>query len=152
MMLDLMYDVSAFHSAMECGPDAIEPLTDPPAELVKLRAKLIAEEFIETIYSMVQGRQGPADIKAEVRAFNEAVDEACANFDLLACADGLADLIYVCVGAALAFGIPLDRVWAEVQRANMAKGGGERRADGKIGKPEGWTPPDIHRAIFGEAA
>lgn len=60
-------------------------------------------------------------------------------------------MIYVLVGAALAFGIPLDRVWSEVQRANMAKLGGARRADGKILKPEGWQPPRIHEAIFGEA-
>jgi len=65
-----------------------------------------------------------------------------------ALSDGLADLIYVCVGCALEYGIPLDRVGDEVQRSNMAKvdpltGAVRRRLDGKILKPEGWTPPDI---------
>jgi predicted HAD superfamily Cof-like phosphohydrolase len=77
-------------------------------------------------------------------------------------ADGIADLIYVAVGAALAYGIPLERVWAEVQRSNMAKfhrcsacdGAGcdacagtgfvaVKDAGGKVQKPPGWTPPDI---------
>jgi predicted HAD superfamily Cof-like phosphohydrolase len=31
----------------------------------------------------------------------------------------------------------------EVHRANMAKAGGPKRADGKHMKPEGWTPPDV---------
>ncbi|MEV6219771.1 hypothetical protein [Nocardia sp. NPDC051833] len=42
--------------------------------------------------------------------------------------------------------IPLEAVWAEVQRSNMAKvvdGKVRRRVDGKIEKPTGWTPPDI---------
>lgn len=72
--------------------------------------------------------------------------------DMEEIADGLADLIYVAVGAALEFGIPLDRVWAEVQRSNMAKVDAEtgrvrKRADGKVLKPDGWTPPDIKSAL-----
>lgn len=69
-------------------------------------------------------------------------------------ADGLADVIYVAVGAALEFGIPLDRVWAEVHRSNMAKvdpatGKVIKRADGKVLKPEGWTPPDVAGVLKG---
>ena len=49
-------------------------------------------------------------------------------------------------------GIPLDRVWAAVHRSNMAKvdpatGKVIKRADGKVLKPEGWTPPDIPAAL-----
>ncbi len=55
----------------------------------------------------------------------------------------LADLIYVCIGAALEFGIPLDEVFSEVHRTNMLKSGGSIRADGKIMKPAGWQPPNI---------
>ena len=62
-------------------------------------------------------------------------------------ADALIDLIYVCIQAGIEWGIPLDRCWDEVQRANMAKKGGPVRGDGKILKPEGWTPPDIDGII-----
>ena len=58
-------------------------------------------------------------------------------------ADGLADMEYVCEGSFLAFGIHSGPIHAEVQRSNMAKVGGQRREDGKILKPVGWTPPDI---------
>lgn len=58
-------------------------------------------------------------------------------------ADAIADLIYVLLGTAIAYGIDMRPVWAEVQRSNLSKAGGERRADGKVQKPAGFTPPDI---------
>jgi len=71
---------------------------------------------------------------------DDQIDEAYANL-----AKELVDVIYVFIGTALRYGIPLDAVWDEVQRSNMAKVSGDvrRRDDGKILKPEGWTPPDI---------
>jgi predicted HAD superfamily Cof-like phosphohydrolase len=39
--------------------------------------------------------------------------------------------------------VDLEPFFAEVHRANMAKLGGFRRADGKWMKPPDWTPPDI---------
>lgn len=149
-MRQLLADVAAFHAVMGCGPDASEPLTSPPDDVVRLRAKLIGEEFTETIGGMTGLTK--TEIKEAVAVQAALIDLVPVAFDLEAVADGLADLIYVCVGSALAFGIPLDRVWAEVQRANMAKAGGPRREDGKCLKPEGWKPPDIHAAIWGEAA
>jgi predicted HAD superfamily Cof-like phosphohydrolase len=63
--------------------------------------------------------------------------------DVIAVADGLADLMYVVIGSALQWGIPLERVFAEVHRSNMTKGDGPRRPDGKILKGPGYTPPDL---------
>jgi predicted HAD superfamily Cof-like phosphohydrolase len=43
--------------------------------------------------------------------------------------------------------IPQQEVWDEVARSNLAKisdnGKVLKRNDGKVLKPEGWTPPDI---------
>lgn len=98
--------------------------------------------------------------------------QAAEQGDLTEFADGLADLIYVTIWTALAHGIDLPAVWAEVQRSNMEKfpecgacsGSGEpedgecirgcsacsglgrvviRDASGKVQKPPGWAPPDI---------
>jgi hypothetical protein len=44
---------------------------------------------------------------------------------------------------AAALNLPLEAVFAEIHRANLAKHGGGRRADGKILKPAGWQPPQI---------
>jgi predicted HAD superfamily Cof-like phosphohydrolase len=70
--------------------------------------------------------------------------------DLVEIADALADIIYIACGTAVSYGIPLDRVFTEVHRSNMAKlvdGKVLRRSDGKIQKPEGWTPPDIETIL-----
>lgn len=121
-MRALMADVEAFH--LKCG----QPVADKPGSLTQdrlyLRRSLHAEEWRELDNAIVAG-------------------------DLVLTADGIADLIYVLVGTALELGIPLDRVWAEVQAANLRKADGPKREDGKQMKPEGWQPPDIHSAIWG---
>lgn len=77
--------------------------------------------------------------------------EAIHANDIVEVADALADLVYVTYGAALEFGIDLDAVIAEVHRSNMAKLGPNGqviyREDGKVLKPEGWTPPNIRSVL-----
>lgn len=63
--------------------------------------------------------------------------------DIVEIADGIADLIYVAIGTALEYGIPLAQVWDEVQRTNMAKVGGGESGKGKVMKPIGWKAPKI---------
>jgi predicted HAD superfamily Cof-like phosphohydrolase len=92
-----------------------------------LRQRLLREEYIEWL---------------------TAVSER----DMVETADALADMVYIIVGTALEFGIPLDRVWNEVHRSNMAKvdpetGRVKRRDDGKILKPQNWTAPDVAGAL-----
>jgi predicted HAD superfamily Cof-like phosphohydrolase len=84
----------------------------------KLRSDLIHEEALETRFAISVG-------------------------DLPAAVDGLVDTIYVCLGAAVAWGVDLEPIFNAVHRANMKKVGGETRDDGKILKPAGWVAPDI---------
>jgi predicted HAD superfamily Cof-like phosphohydrolase len=63
--------------------------------------------------------------------------------DRLGMIDALCDLLYVTLGAAVQMGVDLDPFFHEVHRANMAKGEGPLRADGKKLKPPGWVPPRI---------
>jgi predicted HAD superfamily Cof-like phosphohydrolase len=71
--------------------------------------------------------------------------------DMVGIADALGDLVYVVVGMAHTYGIPFDAVIREIHRSNMAKAGPDGkailRADGKIQKPEGWTPPDLRKVM-----
>lgn len=79
--------------------------------------------------------------------------ESESDNDLVNLAKELADIIYIACGTAVSYGIPLDKVFEEVHRSNMAKlvdGKPVRREDGKILKPEGWTAPDIHSILFSE--
>jgi predicted HAD superfamily Cof-like phosphohydrolase len=64
----------------------------------------------------------------------------------------MADSIYVIVGAAIEYGIPLAAIWQAVQDSNMLKvdpttGKVIRREDAKILKPPNWQPPDIERIL-----
>jgi len=69
--------------------------------------------------------------------------QAFADEDIVGIADSLADIIYVAYGVAIAHGIDLRPIFAEVHRTNMLKEGGGEREEGRILKPEGWEPPDI---------
>ncbi len=64
--------------------------------------------------------------------------------NLIGTADGIADLIYVLCGTALAFGILLNKVFAEVHRSNMTKTiEVSKRSDGKVTKGPDFSPPKI---------
>ena len=62
--------------------------------------------------------------------------------------DGCMDMIWVILGYCKMKGFDVDGAWAEVARSNLAKidpvtGKVTKRKDGKVLKPEGWTPPDL---------
>jgi len=125
-MIEAIKDVAAFHLA--CDIPILAAPTVPSPSRVDLRVDLIEEEV------------------------NRELIPAMRKGDLVEIADAMADSVYVIIGAALEYGIPLDHVWAAVQDANMAKvdpvtGKVWRREDGKVLKPPGWTPPDIRGAL-----
>ena len=112
-------DVKEFHQAF--GQRIGEKPELPSSEERCLRIRLLEEEFEE--YMAGEG-----------------------NDDIVEITDALADIIYIACGTAVSYGIPLDDVFAEVHRSNMAKlvdGKVILREDGKVKKPEGWTSPDI---------
>jgi predicted HAD superfamily Cof-like phosphohydrolase len=59
----------------------------------------------------------------------------------------LADLLYVVYGAANAYGLDMEPIFAEVHKSNMTKmpedGMVKYREDGKVIKPATYTPADI---------
>jgi predicted HAD superfamily Cof-like phosphohydrolase len=130
--------VQQFHNAV--GQPVLTKPSVPSDERVRLRARLIAEEFFEVLEAMF-------GVESHVRAaranIEYAVHDAPVHVDLPELADGFADLDYVVEGSRLEFGIDGDPIAEQVHRANMAKAGAPKRADGKIEKPPGWTPPDV---------
>lgn len=109
-------------------------------------------EFHQVFGAAMQDRPAQIDdatfdlrVKLMHEEFNELMTAMVAQ-DLTEIADACADLCYVVIGTAVAYGIPLDRVWEEVHRSNMAKAPGGKatyRSDGKVLKPDGWQPPNI---------
>lgn len=135
-------DVRAFHEAcsLPVGDPANPGLTHDEA---LLRARLIAEEVLETMHALGLSRaqvvSGLVDAIGKAGPWPAEQQDA----DIVALADGTADACYVLLGTDVQAGIPSDKVWAEVQRSNMAKAGGTCDEHGKLQKPPGWTPPDV---------
>ena len=124
-MTNFYKDVKEFQTAVGQNVGQAPAFPDGPERA--LRMKLLQEEFDE---------------------YNEGEY----NNDLENIAKELADIIYIVCGTAVSYGIPLDKVFDEVHRSNMAKlvdGKPIRRDDGKILKPEGWTPPDVKKILYG---
>lgn len=80
------------------------------------------------------------------------LDQAMRRGDMISIADGMGDVIYVVIGAALEYGIPIDAVFREIHRSNMTKvwadGSVHRRIDGKILKPETYSPADLRGVLY----
>jgi hypothetical protein len=101
-----------------------------------LREGIISEEYCETLEAM--GFIPPDRVKTG----------PLTTIDLVETADGCGDLAYVAIGSLISlFGEEVCReVITAIQDSNMAKFPGGvvlRKPNGKIAKPEGWTPPDI---------
>ena len=112
---------------MACDVDEFKSLNSAPPEIRELRMNLLQEEFTEYL-------------------------EAEAANDEVWIADALADIVYIAVWTARVYWIPLEKVWAEVQRSNMDKIDKstwkiKKREDWKVLKPEGWKWPQIKEAI-----
>ena len=78
---------------------------------------------------------------------NELIEAITAN-DHVETLDALVDILVVTIGAIHSMGADAEGAWKEVMRTNFAKinkdtGKVEKREDGKVLKPDGWTPPDL---------
>lgn len=124
--IDMIGAVKEFHETY--GLPALAVTQFPSADRVRLRLELIDEE-------------------------REELDEALENSDLVEVADALGDILYVVIGMALEFGIPIQKVFDEIQRSNMSKLGADGlpivREDGKILKGPNYSPPDIRSILYG---
>lgn len=136
--------VEEFHRAM--GQPVLDTPQVPDDQRVRLRLKLIAEEFCELLEAAGVPDSTPYEDHNHFALewlLQDLIGGALGTFDLVAFTDALADLDYVIEGTRLEFGIDGAPIAAEVHRSNMAKTGGEVREDGKVLKPADWTPPDI---------
>lgn len=124
-MSNFYQDVKTFQTAV--GQNIGQEASFPNPDERKLRINLLMEEVKEYL----EGEE---------------------NQDIENVAKELADIIYIVCGTAASYGIPLDTVFDEVHNSNMAKLGTDgkvkRREDGKILKPEGWTPPNIKKILW----
>lgn len=62
--------------------------------------------------------------------------------------DALIDILVVTIGALHSMGADAEGAWREVMRSNLSKidentGKVNKREDGKVLKPDGWSPPHL---------
>lgn len=89
-----------------------------------------------TARSVVEGGFRAQLIQEELDEYVKAVEDK----DLVEIADGIADMLYVVIGTAVAHGIPIAPIFEMVHLSNMAKfgEGGVRMPSGKWQKPCNW--------------
>jgi predicted HAD superfamily Cof-like phosphohydrolase len=141
--------VREFHS--KHGFPINETLCSDADEQEREEVAYVAEEMRELSESLLNSSNVASQ---RMSLIIEEVAEICETFNEIdvraslaqraELADGLADLIYVALGTAVAYGIPLDRVFDEVHRSNMTKNVcNEPLLKGKVSKGAGYSPPRI---------
>jgi predicted HAD superfamily Cof-like phosphohydrolase len=117
----------------------------------------MVREFMNAFEQEVKTKTEMPDKETQVLRYaliheelNEFVD-AMKKEDLVEVADALTDLLYVVYGAGHAFGIDLDKCFAEVQHSNMSKLGEDGkpiyRDDGKVMKGPNFSEPQLKECL-----
>lgn len=95
------------------------------------------------------GEVNPGQFSLYKKLIEEEVQElrdAKSQIDEL---DALTDILVVTIGAIHSMGANGEGAWNEVMRTNFAKideetGKVRKREDGKVLKPDGWSPPNLN--------
>jgi predicted HAD superfamily Cof-like phosphohydrolase len=106
------------------------------------------EKFMRACDQSV-GEFNEAQFNLYTKLINEEIHElweANSSGNKVECLDALIDILVVTVGAIHSMGADGEGAWNEVMRTNFAKidlvtGKVRKREDGKVLKPEGWSPP-----------
>ena len=108
------------------GQEIKETASFPNDNITSLRYELIREELDE-------------------------LKEAIYSKNIKEVADALTDILYVTYGAGHAFGINLDKCFAEVQNSNMSKLGSDGKPiyndKGKVMKGPNYFKPDLSKFV-----
>ena len=116
--MQMYYDVLNFAQACD---------QEPTKENIELYRKLIKEEYEEFLTAIQE---------------NDKIEQL----------DACMDMIWVILGFCYMKGYDVQGAWNEVARSNLSKINQEtgkviKREDGKVLKPEGWTPPSLEQFV-----
>ncbi len=129
--------------------------TIPDADTRVLRAKLIMEECLETIWALGVEIEVTDYLDEELNIFLDKNNKLTIHplsedyVNLIEIADGCADIKVVTTGTLSAFGIPDEVLQDLVDLNNLDKFGPGHmiREDGKLIKPPNHTPPKIKELL-----
>ena len=105
---------------------------------VKIKAEFPSNKIVKLRYDLIQ---------EELNELQNAINTK----DLKEIADALTDILYVTYGAGHAYGIDLDKCFAEVQRSNMSKLGNDGKPiynkKGKVMKGPNFFKPNLKKFL-----
>ena len=118
--------------------ESVEKFMKTFGQEIKKKASFPNDKIISLRYDL---------IKEELEELKQAMD----NKDIKEVADALTDILYVTYGAGHAFGINLDKCFAEVQNSNMSKLGLNGKPiyneKGKVMKGPNYFKPDLRKFV-----
>jgi predicted HAD superfamily Cof-like phosphohydrolase len=130
------------------------PQTSIPRDERDFRVGLLLEEtgeLVAALLGLAEPKTLARTLAGVVVAHEQTYGHHPAAPEVVDVARECADVLAMVYGTALHYGIDLDAVTAEVMAAGMRKldadGRPIKRGDGKVLKPQGWTPPDVAGAI-----
>jgi predicted HAD superfamily Cof-like phosphohydrolase len=127
-----------------------QPISPAAPELrdATLRARLIAEEAIETVCALVGGGTGQTVVQEMlIKVLSDRAKKKLSGPNLVEAIDGCIDTLVVTYGTLEAIGVDGEPFADEVMRSNFDKAGGPVDAFGKMGKPPGWRDADIEGVL-----
>jgi predicted HAD superfamily Cof-like phosphohydrolase len=142
--------VEEFHR--KAGQPVREVPQCPPDEEVRLRLRLLAEEFRELLEACGANPDAVHNVDIfTTQAINSVLAEEGDEVDMVAVADALTDIHFVNVGSFLSFGLPKEVLFDAVSDSNATKfQDGVAMVGGKVAKGPSFKPPNI-RAVLVEA-
>ena len=118
--------------------DSVKKFMETFGQEVKEKAEFPSDKIASLRYEL---------IKEELEELKEAIK----NKDIREIADALTDILYVTYGAGHAFGIDLDKCFAEVQKSNMSKLGLDGKPiyndKGKVMKGPNYFKPNLNKFV-----
>jgi len=118
--------------------DDVKYFMEKYGQEIKTKSSFPNEKIIQLRYDL---------IKEELDELSLAIKEK----DIIEVADALTDLLYVVYGAGHAFGIDLDKCFAEVQRSNLSKldidGKPIYNENGKVMKGPNYSKPNLKQFL-----
>lgn len=144
----------AIEEFMRRADQAVAAYPQLPTEAVRtLRIRIMVEELLGAIDPEEFANAGPNQyVELLIKNKSNELIASMLKGDLVGVADGLADVLYVVIGTAVAYGIDIQEVFDEVHRSNLTKTVWseelqrwyiEKDEFGKGIKPPTYSPADI---------
>lgn len=131
----------------------------PDEDVKVLRIRLMVEELLGSNMPTKEHNYGETYAHLLIQNKSDELVQSMMDDDIVGIADGLADVLYVVIGTAIAYGINIQEVFDEVHRSNLSKTVWnedlqrwyiEKDEFGKGIKSESYSPADLEPIVHSQ--